>query len=365
MNINKYIEMIDSSEEFLFNLKKSEEFKYYPCLTGLNEFGNSLELGFTTFALKILKMINKLDRDPKVLSEWSEFINSFQTNKFRNIPNNFYVDPAMVSSYDNYSITDSLKDNTKKILNKFGKNYDTHETKFIKSVNAETKQAVATLIEVGFKNKNKLEIDLDKDDLYKLLNNLNWEKPWSAGGQFSTYCVYTSSQDLNLEDTLFNFVSKIANKETGSYYINKPSTNREIINGAMKVISGLSWIDKEIHYPNKLIDFCLKNRPVLEGCDVVDYVYVLFMCSQQTDHKKKEINNVLMETLSDLIKLYKKEEKGFSYFLNRSQTHYYGVKISSGEDCADIQSTTLCIWAIIMILINNDLINDKYSVIKP
>ena len=73
-----------------------------------------MELGFTTFALKILKMINKLDRDPKVLSEWSEFINSFQTNKFRNIPNNFYVDPAMVSSYDNYSITDSLKDNTKK-----------------------------------------------------------------------------------------------------------------------------------------------------------------------------------------------------------------------------------------------------------
>ena len=76
--------------------------------------------------------------------------------------------------------------------------------------------------------------------MYKLLNNLNWEKPWSAGGQFSTYCVHTSSQDLNLEDTLFNFVSKIANKETGSYYINKPSTNREIINGVMKVISGLS-----------------------------------------------------------------------------------------------------------------------------
>ena len=72
-----------------------------------------------------------------------------------------------------------------------------------------------------------------------------------------------------------------------------------------------------------------------------------------------------METLSDLIKLYKKRRKRIFILLNRSQTHYYGVKISSGEDCADIQSTTLCIWAIIMILINNDLINDKYSVIKP
>ena len=72
-----------------------------------------------------------------------------------------------------------------------------------------------------------------------------------------------------------------------------------------------------------------------------------------------------METLFNLVKLYKKEEKGFSYFLNKSQTHYYGVEISSGEDCADIQSTTLCVWAIIMILKNNELINDEYNIIKP
>ena len=93
-------------------------------------------------------------------------------------------------------------------------------------------------------------------------------------------------------------------------------------------------------------------------------MYMFYICVQQTNYKKKEINSVLMETLFNLVKLYKKEEKGFFYFLNKSQTHY-GVEISSGEDCADIQSTTLCVWAIIMILKNNELINDEYNIIKP
>ena len=66
----------------------------------------------------------------------------------------------------------------------------------------------------------------------------------------------------------------------------------------MKVISGLDWIEQEIHYPKRLIDFCLKNKPVLEGCDIVDYVYVLYKCSQQVDYKKQEINRVLNETLA-------------------------------------------------------------------
>ena len=42
----------------------------------------------------------------------------------------------------------------------------------------------------------------------------------------------------------------------------------------MKVISGLDWLDEKIHYPDKLIDFCLQNNPIEEGCDIVDFVYV-------------------------------------------------------------------------------------------
>ena len=33
----------------------------------------------------------------------------------------------------------------------------------------------------------------------------------------------------------------------------------------MKVVSGLDWIDEPVHYPEKLIDMCLKTQPKSEG----------------------------------------------------------------------------------------------------
>ena len=76
----------------------------------------------------------------------------------------------------------------------------------------------------------------------------------------------------------------------------KPKHEREIINGAMKVISGLDWLDQEIHYPDKLIDFCLNNKPIMEGCDVVDFIYVLYKCSQQTSYRKKQVNQLMKDS---------------------------------------------------------------------
>ena len=83
------------------------------------------------------------------------------------------------------------------------------------------------------------------------------------------------------------------------------------------------------------------------------------------NYKKQEINRVLNETLHDLIQLYKRDEKGFSYFIGKSQTHYYGVEITKGLNSADIHSTTLCIWALIMILDTLEMKNSKMNIIKP
>ena len=154
-------------------------------------------------------------------------------------------------------------------------------------------------------------------------------------------------------------------KETGSYFSSKPKHNREIINGAMKVLSGLDWIDQEIHYPEALINFCLKNPPISEGCDIVDFVYVLFRCSQQTSHRKKEVNKTLMDISSKIEELYFEDQGGFSYFPKKSQTHYYGVEITNGTNCPDIHGTTLSLWAINMILKNNEMLDSKYNIIKP
>ena len=59
----------------------------------------------------------------------------------------------------------------------------------------------------------------------------------------------------------------------------------------MKVISGLDWIGQEIHYPEKLIETCLNSDINNEGCDVVDIIYVLYMCTNQLGYKDKKIIN--------------------------------------------------------------------------
>ena len=60
----------------------------------------------------------------------------------------------------------------------------------------------------------------------------------------------------------------------------------------MKVISGLDWLNKPIHQPEKIIEYCLKIKPSNEGCSLVDYVYVLYKCSKQVDYKKKMSKNI-------------------------------------------------------------------------
>ena len=50
----------------------------------------------------------------------------------------------------------------------------------------------------------------------------------------------------------------------------------------MKVLSGLDWINVNIHKPDKLIDFCLSNEPVSEGCDIV----ITFMYFQNVANKQ-------------------------------------------------------------------------------
>ena len=75
--------------------------------------------------------------------------------------------------------------------------------------------------------------------------------------------------------------------------------------------------------------------------------------------------NRIKEVLDYLKLLYHEDEKGFSYFINKSQTHYYGINISKGKNQADIHGTILSVWAIVMIL---NLLEEniyEYKTIKP
>ena len=74
--------------------------------------------------------------------------------------------------------------------------------------------------------------------------------------------------------TLNNFIDKIVSKETDSYYTNTNLFEGNY-NGAMKVLTGLDWLDSQIHYPEKLIDYCINNKPLME---VVTLLTIFMFC---------------------------------------------------------------------------------------
>jgi hypothetical protein len=355
-------------ENFIKSLKKNTtDYSYYPALKGLTNHGKNLELGFSCYALKIEYMLGHIDNINNIQTrEWVDYLNSFQKN-VKNLPENSYVDNELLEAYLNPDFKTKVKNSLKHSLTSLNiKTYDSNHQKLKKSINAESKQAIATLYQVGHKNNRFLQSDFKEyRDLERYLNTLDWSKPWATGAQYSSFCVYTTTQDLDFRENLIEFIKFKADKETGSYFTKTPKSSREIINGAMKVITGLDWLNHEIHYPKELIDFCIDNKPFLEGCDIVDYVYTLYKCSQQVDYRKKEINLIFSELSESLLDLYYFKEGGFSYFPKKSQSHYYGLKITNSEDTPDIHGTLLCLWALNMILDNLEILSPEKKLIKP
>ncbi len=366
-NLDFILNVPERVMDYLSKLNKNDKVSFRPSLSGVTTEGENLQLGFSTYGLKLYYMLgiwDQLDKNHK--DKWTTFINSFQQN-IKSFPENSYIDPVLLNSYKNKTFKKSSIDQIKKIMNLSSKyNYETNEVKLSKAINAETKQAIATLYEVDYKNSKLLEnIYSNETNLLNYLENLNWMTPWTSGAQFSSICVYATTQSYEYKSTLVDFIKHKADPETGSYFSKKPNSNREIINGAMKVISGLDWVEEEIHYPDKLIDFCLQNKPINEGCDVVDFIYVMYKCLNQSNYKKREVNNLLIDSIGEIKNLYKENEGGFSYFVDKSQTHYYGVPITMGNNVADLHGTLLCTWAIMMILKSNELLDKKYNIIKP
>ena len=355
------------SMDYIKSLQIDKNFNFLPTKDGSTKIGKKINMGYNCYAIKLYKITNnweKLEKNKK--TEWTKFLLNYQ-NHNEELYKNYFIDPQVINYYKNTFSNYGFKNNLKRVLNNLpGKDYELKENHIFKSINADNKQVISTLKEVNSDILKTPLVSLNNfDNIEDYLSSYNWNKPWDAGAQFSSMSVYSETFELGLGDRLYNFISNKLDKDTGSYFEGKPENSRQIVNGAMKVISGLDWLNKEIHLPNKLIDFCLTNKPEFEGCDLVDYVYVLYKCSEQSTYRKKEINNVLLDVLDYLNLLYHKKEKGFSYFANKSQTYYYGIKISKGMNVADIHGTILSVWAIVMILESLEQNNNEYKTIKP
>lgn len=358
---------------FLENLKNNQSlYSFDPIIEKKYLLNSPLQLGFSCYALKIYQLLGKTkDFDKKIFDDWLLYLYTFQS-KNNTFPTNSFIDPNYISNHKILNKDSSLKKVTKQIANSlFNKNFKFEDEKIMNYTWAETKQTISTIYQLGEINKNKFyNFPSSEGEINKFLKAQNWNYPWSSGGQYAGLCLFTKTQlePSLFEDnrkTLLNFSDELVNSEDGFYYKGKQPSKSELINGAMKILSGIDWINGKIHYPEKLIDFCLRTKVNNEGCDVVDIVYVLYRCSLETNYRKKEIISYLLN-LFELIKThFKDEEGGFSYYKNSCQTNYYDVRFTDSRNQADLHGTVLLIWAIVMILevLENKLFD--YQVIKP
>jgi len=362
----------NSTLEYLNNLKKPQkEFSYFPTSSSLTKEGKEIELGFSCYAIKILKLLDSIDTlSSKEIDDWSTYINSFQVEE-GNFPVNSFVDKKYLNSFQSKLTLSKIINPVKSLSNYLqNTNYKTSELKLENYVRAETKQSIATLHEISKQNLSSYnEFPKKEGEIYNFLNNLNWQYPWNSGAQFSAICVFSKTQ-LSIKDykiarnTLTKFSDSIVNVENGLYYDGNYPNEKELINGAMKMITGFDWLDIEIHNPDKIIDFCLNYKIPHEGCDIVDLVYVLYRCSKETEYRKKDIM-LFFENVLLILKKHLHNDGGFSYFENLNQTHYYDIKIADQKNQADIHGTLLCLWAVVMIMdfTENDIFS--YKIIRP
>ena len=338
--------------------------RYRPAPDGVLPSGAALGLGYTALAVKLHVILGTWDRmTPGDRQNHVTFLQSYQTDSAS--PEGYwgpgaFADPALV---DALIRTTSLSSDPQQRL-----------ITIRNAVRAESKQAIASLIQIGASPRFRY-VDLPGNDheVQSFLQSFDWKKPWSAGGQASALAMLLSTghgsaspdAEEELLDTMRRFFHGLLDEVTGAYFIGPRPPQGDLVNGAMKILTALDWLRVPVHAPERLIDTCLATLPSHEGCHLVDVAYVLHKCRQQTDHREHDVREYA-RALLEMIRLHHNDDGGFSYWIGKSQTGYYGVPITTGMPVSDIHGTLLLTWALAMVLrLTGDGDTPALAVIRP
>jgi hypothetical protein len=329
--------------------------RFYPACEGLTEAGEGIGLAFSCFALKIYYMMGLWDDlPPDEQSAWLEYIRAFQVEGNPLgvwTAENAFIDPVLLQ-WVQWQVP-----RRRHLLDRLM--FPKRMTVVQRMISGETKQAIATLAQVGATTLRPYRgFPTHPAEMLNYLNRLDWEQPWEAGAHTATVAVYLRTEAprfLNeariteLLEICTDFLNRLADPQTGAYFRGGSPNYEQRVNGAMKVLTALDWLDIPIHYPQALIDTCLMRLPDAEGCHLVDAVYVLHRCLAQTDHRREAVREFCRELIG-VVRKHHNPDGGFSYFAGHAQSHYHRVRITKGPPVSDLHGSVLLTWATVMIL---------------
>lgn len=157
------------------------------------------------------------------------------------------------------------------------------------------------------KRPNALLKYLDTDELYSLIESLDWAKsPWNASHQGAGIYVIMhlcGESDSSWEKKYFEWFWDNADSETGFWCGRKGTVKPEVelynyMAGGFHYMFNHEYAHMPLRYPDKVIDSCIwmydekrLTRGFGQGADFinVDWVYCLTRAARQTSHRYDEV----------------------------------------------------------------------------
>jgi hypothetical protein len=364
LDISWLRQLRESVPAFLATLRTDgQPGRYLPCLRGATPVGRAMALPWSCFALKLHHMLGLWDTLPETeRREWMRFVRSFQ----RDDEEGAFIDPPEIAWLEGRGLP--LRERAARWL---GRKPAADFPRAV--VLAETKQAIATLDEIGTEPTRPFRgFPATPRAVRAWFEAKDWTRPWGAGGQSAGLVVFLKTQaprflpERDVEELLGicrEFLASLADTRTGAYFRGAEPEHGELINGAMKVLMALEWLDVPPHYADRLVATCLRQPPSPRGCHLVDAIYVLHRClaGREGDRAVREFCG----RVSEQIRQHANPDGSFSFHRGKAQIDYYGVRISRGMPESDIQATCLLIWALAMIWRMLAPENAAWRVMKP
>jgi hypothetical protein len=293
-------------------------------------------LGQSAFAARILYIYDVINE--KQVESITNYINTFKHS------NGSYYDECIAkSTFVNRLLKSIRYINLEFLTNKINKR-------------AETRQALATLITLKKKIPEYLESNLKNINVKQYFENLDWDKPWGSGSHINHlifFIKYSSVISENEKDAIYLEIEQYLNDLTqldGFYNMHTKLSNSEKIGGIMKILMGLSLINKEQYFVKKsFIDFALDEMIACDACENFNTLYVLYYCNKHLDYRKEDIQNFALKEVSNWMSYYHSEFGAYSFYQGKAGNMYYGAKITKGLNEPDLHGSAMFAWGILVV----------------
>lgn len=236
---------------------------------------------------------------------------------------------------------------------------------------AETRQAVSTLLAMGAQPLYPIfGFPTEPASIRRFLDHLNWQRPWGAGAQaghllfFLKHGQTTTGRRGDSLQAVLDYLAELESPETGGWYRGRVD-NQQIVNGAMKIISGLQWWDQPIRYAEPLFETATSQTDPAHDCALMNRLFVLYHLSAQLGEVPQEGIRIAEASLSEIPQFFQ-SDGGLASNRNGSLRVYYYAPVSQGHPVGDLHGLTLFTMAITLsALLLGQEVSLRWSLVAP